>query len=131
MTALVSQKKFNLLLLSLFSIVFIWSAIEPMDYFTWFLEVLPAILGLAILIFTYKSFPFTKLLYFLMFVHAIILLVGGHYTYAEVPLFHWIKDAFEQSRNNYDKVGHFAQGFIPVMIVREIFIRQAVIANKK
>lgn len=104
-------------------VVFIWSLINPHDLFTWFLEVLPALLGIALLIITYPRFRLTSLLYVLIAFHAIILMVGGHYTYAEVPLFNWIRDIFQQSRNNYDKVGHFVQGFVPAIIVREILLR--------
>ena len=103
------------------------SAINPHDYFTWFLEVFPAIIGLVILIFTFKKFQFTFLTYSLILVHSYILFIGGHYTYAEVPLFDWIKEVFHQSRNNYDKVGHFTQGFVPAIIVRELFIRKEVV----
>ena len=114
-------------------VFFIWlilSGINPKEYFTWFLEVSPAIVGFLILIFTYKKFQFTNFTYFFILIHCYILFLGGHYTYAEVPLFDWIKETFEQSRNNYDKVGHFAQGFVPAMIVRELFIRKNVVANK-
>lgn len=114
----------------LFFIGLIISGITPKEYFTWFLEVLPAIIGFLILLFTYKKFQFTNFTYFFILLHCYILFVGGHYTYAEVPLFDWIKEVFHQSRNNYDKVGHFAQGFVPAMIVRELFIRKKVIANK-
>ena len=113
-----------------FSLVLIWSAINPKDYFTWILEVFPALAGLGILFFTYKKFRFTSLVYFLILIHCCILMVGGHYTYAEVPLFDWIKEFFNQTRNNYDKVGHFAQGFIPAMIVREIFVRKKIIQGR-
>ncbi len=116
--------------ITLFCITFIWSGINPHDYFTWFLEVLPAILGVLILWKTEKSFPLTPLTYVLILIHAIILMIGGHYTYAEVPLFNTLQDIFELSRNNYDKVGHFAQGFIPAIIAREIFIRKEVINSK-
>ncbi len=112
-------------------LVLIWSAIAPFDYFTWFLEVLPALLGLFVLIFTYKKFKLTNLVYLLILVHCIILMVGGHYTYAKVPLFDYIRDLFELERNNYDKVGHLAQGFIPAIIAREIFIRKSVISTTK
>lgn len=105
----------------------IWSAIAPKDYFTWFLEVLPALIGAGILIFTFNRFKLTTLLYCLILIHSLILMVGGHYTYAEVPLFDWIKPIFGFERNNYDKVGHLAQGIVPVMIAREIFIRYKVI----
>lgn len=114
----------------IFSMALIWSAIEPVDYFTWFLEVLPALIGFLVLAATYKQFKLTTLTYVLILIHCIILMVGGHYTYAKVPLFDWIRDWFELSRNNYDKVGHLAQGFIPAIIAREIFIRKAVINQK-
>ncbi len=103
------------------------SGISPHDYYTWALEVFPAIIGLAVLAFTFKKFRFTWLVYVLILVHCWILFIGGHYTYAEVPLFNWIRDVFHQSRNNYDKLGHFAQGFVPAMIVRELFIRLAIV----
>ena len=117
----------KILWLSLYFAVLIWSAIAPKDYPTWWLEVLPALIGLVVLALTYKRFPLTPLLYGLILIHCIILMVGGHYTYAEVPLFDWIRDALGQSRNNYDKVGHLAQGFIPVMIARELLIRKQVV----
>jgi putative membrane protein len=102
---------------------FVWSAIGPRDRFTWFLEVLPALLGFAVLAATYQRFRLTNLAYVLITMHAVILMVGGHYTYAEVPLFNWIRDVLQQSRNNYDKVGHFAQGFVPAILTREILLR--------
>jgi putative membrane protein len=114
----------------IFFVVLIWSAISPHDYFTWFLEVLPAVIGFAVLAVTYKKFKLTGLTYVLILIHCIILMVGGHYTYAKVPLFDWIRDIFELSRNNYDKVGHLAQGFIPAIIAREIFIRNRVINSR-
>jgi len=122
--------KFLKILLFLLVVLFIWSAIKPFEYFTWFLEVLPAVIGVLVLLFTYKNFQFTKLVYVLIFVHCVILIIGGHYTYAEVPLFDWIQEVFHQSRNNYDKVGHFAQGFVPVMIARELLLRKNVINGK-
>ena len=114
----------------LFFIGLLISGIQPKEYFTWFLEVLPAIIGFLILTFTYKNFRFTNFTYFFILIHCYILFLGGHYTYAEVPPFEWIKETFHQTRNNYDKVGHFAQGFIPAMITRELFIRKNVIANQ-
>ena len=104
--------------------VLAWSAIDPHDYFTWLLEVTPAIIGIPLLIANYNRFRFTTLVYLLIAIHSIILMVGGHYTYAEVPLFNWIRDAWHLSRNHYDRVGHFAQGFIPAMIAREILLRK-------
>lgn len=113
--------------LVIFFAVLIWSGINPKDQFTWFLEVAPAIIALPILIFTRKSFSLTSLAYVLILIHCVILMVGGHYTYAEVPLFDWIADWTGGDRNNYDKVGHFAQGFIPALLAREVFIRLSVV----
>ncbi|REG96042.1 DUF2238 domain-containing protein [Flavobacterium aquicola] len=122
--------KYIYLLLSLFTAALLWSIINPKEGFTCFLEIIPAIIGLLILVFTFKKFRFTNFTYTLILIHCIILFVGGHYTYAEVPFFDYIKELFHQSRNNYDKVGHFAQGFVPAMIIRELFIRKKVIANQ-
>lgn len=119
--------KLQKILLFIFAIVFIWSAINPKDYFTWTLEVFPAVLGLGLLTITYKRFQFTALTYILITIHCCILMVGGHYTYAEVPLFDTLKDIFNLSRNNYDKVGHFAQGFVPAIITRELLVRKDVV----
>lgn len=113
--------------LSIFFSFFIWSLINPKDLFTWFLEVIPAIIGLIVLAFTYKKFKLTTVLYILILIHSIILMIGGHYTYAQVPFFDYIKEFFELERNNYDKVGHFAQGFVPAIITREIIIRKNII----
>lgn len=107
--------------------MFLWSAIDPKDQLIWFLEVVPAIVGIIVLIFTYNYFRLTPLLYSLILIHCIILMVGGHYTYAEVPLFEEFKSLFGFERNNYDKVGHFAQGFVPALIAREIFIRKRIV----
>ena len=107
--------------------IFIWSAIRPHDYFTWILEVFPAIIGAVILAATYRRFRFTQLVYTLIALHMIILMVGGHYTYAEVPAGNWIRDYFDLSRNHYDRVGHFAQGFVPAMIAREVLLRLNVV----
>ncbi len=112
------------LLLSLTGLL-AWSAIRPHDYFTWFLEVAPVLIGVPILVAIYRRFEFTTLAYVLMWLHASILIVGGHYTYAEVPLFNWVRDAFVLSRNPYDRVGHFAQGFVPAIIAREVLLRRS------
>lgn len=117
--------------LAIFFIVFIWSAIYPKDSFTWILEVFPAVIGIIVIIFTYKKFRFTTFVYGLILIHAIILLIGGHYTYAEMPLFNWIKDSFHLSRNYYDRLGHFAQGFIPAFVAREILIRKSYLKRGK
>jgi putative membrane protein len=107
-------------------VVLLWSAIGPKDYVTWVLEVVPALLGGAVLWTTRSAFPLTRLVYVLILIHCIILMIGGHYTYAEVPLFDWLQQQFDLERNNYDKLGHFAQGFIPAMIAREIVVRHRV-----
>ena len=112
--------------IAIFVAVFAWSAVNPHDYPTWFLEVFPAGLGAAILWYTRDSYPLTQLAYTLILVHCVILMVGGHYTYAEVPLFDWIQEEFGQTRNNYDKLGHFVQGFVPAIVAREIVIRNKV-----
>jgi len=110
----------------IFIAVLLWSGIGPKDTMTWFLEVFPALLGVAVLWYTRTTFPLTRLVYVLILFHCVILMVGGHYTYAEVPLFDWLKDQLDLARNNYDKVGHFVQGFVPAMIAREIVIRRRV-----
>ncbi|MEK6324586.1 MAG: DUF2238 domain-containing protein [Acidobacteriota bacterium] len=105
------------------AVLFVWSAIRPHDYFTWILEVFPAIIGAVILATTYRRFRLTTLVYTLIAPHMIILIVGGHYTYAEVPFGNWVRDYFALSRNHYDRLGHFAQGFVPAMIAREVLLR--------
>ena len=110
--------------------VFIWSAIEPKDRPTWLLEVFPVIIGVVVLAATYNLFRLTPLLYVLILLHFIVLLVGGHCTYAEVPLFNDLKSVFGLERNNYDKIGHIMQGFVPAMIARELIIRLDIIRGK-
>ncbi|MDP1659347.1 MAG: DUF2238 domain-containing protein [Methylotenera sp.] len=114
-----------MLLFTILSVVFVWSAVAPTDRLTWWLEVAPVIIALPILFLSYKRFQFTQLAYFLILVHAIILLIGGHYTYAEVPLFDWLQESLDLSRNYYDRVGHFAQGFVPAIIAREIMLKKS------
>jgi len=108
--------------------ILIWSGIEPKDYFTWMLEVAPAIAGLILLAATYRSFRLTPILYFLILAHCIVLMIGGHYTYAEVPLF---DNLFGAGRNNYDKLGHFFQGFVPALLAREILIRKRIVNGRR
>jgi len=103
--------------------VLVWSGIGPKDYPTWCLEVFPAVIGGLVLWFTRDRFPLTPLAYVLILIHCIILMVGGHYTYAEVPLGEWVREAFDGTRNDYDKLGHFAQGFVPAIIARELVVR--------
>ena len=109
--------------ITIFLAVLIWSGIKPYDLMTWALEVAPAVIGGLIIWFTRERFPLTTLTYVLILIHCVILMVGGHYTYAEVPIGDWVRDAFDGSRNNYDKLGHLAQGFIPAVIAREVVIR--------
>jgi putative membrane protein len=101
------------------------SAIGPHDRFTWVLEVAPVLVGVPLLVATYRRFRPTPLLYRLLFLHALILMAGGHYTYAEVPLGFWVRDALGLARNHYDRLGHFAQGFVPAILAREILLRRS------
>lgn len=119
------------LLLLTVGAVFVWSAIAPRDWFTWVLEVMPVLLVLPVLALTYTRFPFTNLAYGLIALHAVILMVGGHYTYAEMPLFSWLRDYFGWDRNYYDRLGHVAQGFVPALIAREILLRNKVLPRGK
>ena len=116
---------------AIFLLVFIWSAISPKDYPTWFLEVLPAVIAFIVLAVTEKKFPLTPLCFLLILIHCVILMIGGHYTYAEVPFFDWTRELSSMGRNNYDKLGHFAQGFIPTLVAREILLRKSVINGRK
>jgi len=111
--------------------VLVWSGIGPKDFVTWCLEVFPAVAGGVVLWITRERFPLTTLVYALILVHCIVLMIGGHYTYAEVPLGEWFRDTFDGTRNNYDKLGHFAQGFIPAMIARELMIRLEVFSSAR
>ena len=115
--------------LTIFGAVLAWSAWYPHDYPTWWLEVAPALLALAVLAGTRRLFPLTPLAYWLILAHAIVLMIGGHYTYAEVPLGDWVRDWTGGARNNYDKLGHFAQGFIPAIVIREVLVRNGVVAR--
>lgn len=103
--------------------VVVWSWIAPFDRFTWWLEVAPACLGVPLLVLFLKRFPLSTLLLVLIWLHVVVLLVGGHYTYARVPLFDWIRELTGGSRNNYDKLGHFTQGLVPAILAREILVR--------
>ena len=122
--------RLRITLLALFALALTWSAIRPHDYFTWILEVFPAVIGAVLLIATRRRFPLTPLLTILLFIHALILVVGGHYTYALVPFGFWMRDAFGFARNHYDRIGHFAQGFVPAIVAREILIRFGVVRGR-
>ncbi|AUM12525.1 DUF2238 domain-containing protein [Ketobacter alkanivorans] len=119
----------KLLWVSVFVAVLLWSGWHPKDTVTWMLEVAPAVIGAILMLITLRSFPLTPLLYWLILLHCIILMVGGHYTYAEVPLFDHLRDWMGSDRNNYDKLGHFAQGFVPAILAREILIRKQVVTG--
>jgi len=120
-----SPSRYELALLVSMVILLAWSGLHPHDRFTWWLEVAPILIGVPVLIYFYPKLRLTPLTYSLIWVHCLILMVGGHYTYAQVPLGFWMEDLLGFSRNNYDRIGHLAQGFIPAMLAREIFIRRS------
>ena len=120
-----------LVLLILTILALVVSGIRPYERGTWWMEVAPVLIGLPLLIATYRRFPLTPLLYRLLFVHALILMLGGHYTYARVPLGFWVRDLFELSRNHYDRLGHVAQGFVPAILAREVLLRLSVLRPGK
>lgn len=116
--------------LAIFFAVLLWSGINPRDFLTWVLEVTPAVIALVVLVATRKKFPLTPLLYVLILLHSIVLMVGGHYTYAEVPLFDDLSSLLGGERNNYDKLGHLMQGFVPALVGRELLIRLHVVNGR-
>ena len=122
-----SQSKTVAVLLAIFFAVFAWSVYRPHDYFTWFLEVVPALIALAVLTATYPRFQFTTPVYCIILLHAIVLFVGGHYTYAQVPIGLWVRDHFHFSRNHFDRLGHFLQGFTPALVSREVLLRNRIV----
>ena len=107
------------------------SGVGPYDRTTWWLEIFPILIAVPILLATARRFPFTPLVYRLIFVHALILMIGGHYTYARVPLGYWLQDVLHLARNPYDRIGHFAQGFVPALIAREIMLRRSPLVRGK
>ncbi|MES1196406.1 MAG: DUF2238 domain-containing protein [Steroidobacter sp.] len=112
-------------------VLLVMSGLAPFDRTTWWLEIFPILIAVPLLILTHKTFPLTPLLCFLIFLHCIVLMVGGRYSYARVPLGFWIAELFDWHRNPYDKIGHFFQGFVPALVAREIFIRKSVIQDSK
>ncbi|MEH6358254.1 MAG: DUF2238 domain-containing protein [Pseudomonadales bacterium] len=121
----------SILLLAVLILALALSALTPFDGLTWWLETFPVLLGLPIVLLTCKNFPLTPLSYRLLFIHAIILIIGAHYSYARVPLGFWLQDWFDLSRNHYDRLGHLAQGFIPAILAREILIRRSALQAGK
>lgn len=126
-----SNNFLTFILIILLTLALVISAIHPYDRTTWLLEVSPVLIALPILIFTHKKYPLTRLLYISIFCHALVLILGGAYTYARVPFGFWLQDIFDLSRNPYDKIGHFMQGFVPAIIAREILIRGRYVHGKK
>lgn len=126
-----TQSRLHLLLLTSFAAILAWSAWHPLDSFTWWLESAPAIVAAIVLVVIYRRTKLTSLVYVLIWLHAIVLVVGGHYTYAEMPLFSWIRDEFGLARNHYDRLGHLMQGFVPAMIAREILLRERVVSGRR
>jgi putative membrane protein len=118
-------KKERSIMIAIVLLGLILSGIDPYDRPTWWMEVFPVLIGLPILILTYDQFQLTPLAYRLITIHALILMLGGHYTYARVPLGFWIQDLFDFARNHYDRIGHFAQGFVPAIIAREVLLRNS------
>lgn len=119
-----NARRLPLALLAVVLAVLLWSAVGPKDRFTWWLEVAPVLIALPIMVATAQRFPLTPLLYIAVAAHMIILMVGGHYTYADMPLFNWLRDELHLARNHYDRLGHLAQGFVPALAAREILLRK-------
>ena len=131
MTNGTSPNRWTIALCAIVAAVFAWSFVGCHDVFTWSLEVAPGVIGIAVLVVLYPRFRFTELVYTAIAAQAIILFIGGHYTYAEMPLFNWIRDHYHLSRNYYDRVGHFAQGFVPALIAREVLLRKTALRRGK
>jgi putative membrane protein len=129
--SLANHYRWHGILVISFLLILLWSGYRPLDRFVWFLEVTPAIIGAAILIALYPRVKLTMLLYALIWLHALILMLGGHWTYSEMPLFNWLRDEYALSRNYYDRVGHLFQGIVPAMIAREVLIRNNVVRGRR
>jgi putative membrane protein len=125
------RERILLILLVILCALLIATSVSPFDRLTWLMEVSPVLIVLPILALTYRRFPLTPLLYSLIFVHAIILIIGGAYTYARVPLGFWLEDLFHFSRNNYDRIGHFFQGLVPALAAREVLLRLKFVSNRR
>lgn len=125
------SKRETVVLLGIISVSMVISGIGPYDRVTWYLEVAPVFIGIPLLFFTFKRFPLTPLIYRLLTIHALILILGGHYSYARVPLGYWIQELFDFSRNHYDRIGHLAQGFVPAILARELLLRTSPLKQGK
>ncbi len=126
-----SGARLHATLLASFLMILVWSGYQPADRFIWILEAFPAIIGAIVLTVIYPRVKLTALVYGLIWLHALVLLVGAHWTYSEVPFFDWLQSEFGLARNYYDRVGHFFQGLVPAMIAREIFIRADVVRGRR
>jgi putative membrane protein len=131
MRKMMSREKSLILALLVLLLIMALSAIHPYDRTTWFMEVAPIFIALPVIIATYRRFPLSTLLYVLIFIHALVLIAGGHYSYARVPLGFWIEHAFSLGRNPYDKIGHFLQGFVPFLVTREILLRGGFLVSRR
>ena len=120
-----SDRAYLFFLMAVLGALTLWSAIAPHDWPTWFLEAAPVLIAVPLLAITYRNFPLSRLAYGMIWLHAAILLIGAHYTYAEVPLFNWLRDSYALERNHYDRLGHLAQGFFPAIVAREILLRRS------
>ena len=126
-----SSSKEPLALLGAAALVLVWSGVQPLERGTWWLEVAPVLIGVPLLVISFSRFRLSPLLYRLLFLHAVTLMVGGHYTYAQVPIGFWAQDSLDLSRNHYDRVGHLAQGFVPAILAREILLRRSPLRRGK
>lgn len=126
-----TSRRWHIALLLTFLLILVWSGFRPLDRFVWFLEVFPAIVGAMVLVALYPRVKLTMLVYCLIWLHALVLMLGGHWTYAEMPLFNWLRDEFGLSRNYYDRLGHVMQGAVPAIIAREILLRNEVVNAKR
>jgi putative membrane protein len=127
----VTTKHWHVALLGTSLAILIWSGISPKDHFIWILEVFPAIIGAIVLVAIYPKIKLTMLVYCLIWLHALVLMLGGHWTYAEMPLFNWLRDEFGLARNYYDRLGHVMQGAVPAVIAREILLRNGVVTGRR
>jgi putative membrane protein len=127
----VTSRRWHIALLLTFLLILVWSGFRPLDRFVWFLEVFPAIVGAIVLVALYPRVKLTMLVYCLIWLQALVLMLGGHWTYAEMPLFNWLRDEFGVARNYYDRLGHVVQGAVPAIIAREILLRNAVVNGKR